>query len=161
MSKRLVSLAVLLILAASQPSFAADRPISTDGTDPKTWDARMDGPLAAPANHKVVFENDNIRIISVEVAPGASEPYHTHLKCAVLVFDQPVKVTDRDVKRRVETGDPVVWGAIAWLGNAVPKSIPFVWLQPPEAAHSITNNDTRTLHLTRIEMKRGCEAPPR
>jgi hypothetical protein len=154
------SIAFALAVAASSICSAAELPRSSDGSDPKSWDPKSDGPIAAPANHQVVFENDNVRIMSVTVAPGATEPHHAHLKCAVLVFDQPVKVTDRDIDGRVET-NPVLWGAIPWTDENAPKGVPFVWLQPPEASHSITNNDTRTLHLTRIEMKKGCAAPPR
>jgi hypothetical protein len=157
--RKAVPVAVAVVIAAAQAGWAADRPISTDGTDPKTWDPKSDGPIAAPENHQVVFENDTVRIISVTVKPGETEHVHAHLKCAVLVFDRPVKVTDRDRKGRVEQ-EPVLWGAIPWLGKAAPKGVPFVWLQPPEAAHAITNNDTRVLHLTRIEMKHGCDAPP-
>lgn len=155
--RNVVTLAVAF--AITQVGWAADRPISTDGTDPKTWDPKSDGPIAAPDNHKVVFENDTVRVISVTVLPGKSEPFHAHMKCAVLVFDRPVKVTDRDPQGHVEQ-DAVVWGAIPWLSDKAPKGVPFVWLQPPEAAHSITNNDTKVLHLTRIEMKKGCDTPP-
>jgi hypothetical protein len=151
-----LALALIPALALSQ----AAKPISTDGTDPKTWDPKSDGPIAAPGNHKVVYEDDNIRIMSVTVAPGASEPYHAHLKCAVLVFDQPTRIVNRAKGGKV-LPDAEVWGAIPWQGANAPKAIPFVWLQPPEAAHSISNTDTRPLHLTRIEMKKGCDAPPK
>lgn len=151
-----LGLALALVIAPA--ALAAERPASSDGTDPKTWDPKLDGPIAAPANHQVVFENDNIRIMVVTVRPGETEAHHLHLKCSVLVFDQPTRVADRDAKGQALGA--VVWGAIPWLGAGVPKNAPFVWLQPPEALHSITNNDTRAMHLTRIEMKKGCDAPP-
>ena len=152
--------AVLILAFVTQAAYADDRPISSDGTDPATWDPALDGPVAAPDNHEVIFENDNIRIMSVSVQPGESEPYHLHMKCAVLVFDQPVKVTDRVGDGEIEE-EGVLWGNISWLGEGVPEQIPFVWVQPPEAAHSVTNEDTKPLHLTRIEMKKGCDAPPK
>ncbi|HUO22466.1 MAG TPA: hypothetical protein VMU59_08115 [Caulobacteraceae bacterium] len=148
------ALAVALGAAAQ-----AAPPISTDGTDPKTWDPKTDGPIAAPANHKVVFESDTIRIMSVTVLPGQSEPLHAHLKCAVLVFDRPTKIVNRDGHGNVLT-DAVVLAQIPWQAPGAPKQVPFVWLQPPEALHSITNIDTHALHLTRVEMKNGCDAPP-
>lgn len=154
--------AFIVAMAAAQMAWAADRPISTDGTDPRTWDPKTDGPIAAPGNHKVVFENETVRVISVTVLPGETEPFHAHMRCAVLVFDRPVKISDRHPgpsKGQVEQ-NPVLWGAIPWLSDKAPKNVPFVWLQPPEATHSITNNDTKVLHLTRIEMKKGCDAPP-
>ena len=47
--------------------------ISMDGSDPATWDPAMDAVLAAPENHTVLYEDDLIRVISVRVAPGATE----------------------------------------------------------------------------------------
>ena len=45
--------------------------ISMDGTDPTTWDPALDGVLAAPENHAVLYEDDAIRVISVSIAAGA------------------------------------------------------------------------------------------
>jgi hypothetical protein len=42
---------------------ARDIPISTDGSDPKSWDPALDGVLAAPAHHDVVYEDDNVRVM--------------------------------------------------------------------------------------------------
>jgi hypothetical protein len=154
------ALILAAMLCATAAAAATPLPRSTDGSDPAGWDPRSDGPIAAPANHKVVFENDDIRIISVTVAPGAVEPAHAHLRCAVLVWDQPTPVTDHDSKGKPQRID--VWmGELSWPGGATPKDVPFIKVQPPEAAHSIANNGTKTLHLTRIEMKHGCAAPPR
>ena len=33
--------------------------------DPSTWDPALDAVIAAPANHKVVFENDRLRVLEV------------------------------------------------------------------------------------------------
>ena len=48
--------------------------ISMDGSDPATWDPALDGVLAAPENHRVLYEDDVIRVISVSgpVALGAN-----------------------------------------------------------------------------------------
>lgn len=146
-------------LISVHASTADQRPISTDGSNPKTWDSKSDGPLAAPGNHQVIFENENIRIMSVTVLPGTREPYHAHMKCSVLVFDSPAKVTDYN-KDNVAT-PRVLWAAIPWQGEDVSKTIPFVGVQPPQSLHSIANNDAHVLHLIRIEMKKGCEAPPK
>jgi len=151
--------AVAASLVSVQAGSADQRPISTDGSNPKTWDAKTDGPVAAPGNHQVIFENENIRIMSVTVLPGTKEPYHAHMRCSVLVFDSPAKVTDTN-KDGVVT-PRVLWAAIPWQGEEAPKNVPFVGLQPPQSVHSIANNDTHALHLTRIEMKKGCEAPPK
>ena len=68
--------------------------ISMDGTDPATWDPALDGVLAAPENHTVLFEDDAIRIISVSIAAGAVEKPHHHRLPAVFVIDRLVKLRD-------------------------------------------------------------------
>ncbi len=156
---QVVSIAVVASMMFSQACLADQHPISSDGSDPSTWDPNSDGPVAAPNNHQVIFENENLRIISVTVSPGTREPYHAHARCSVLVFDSPAKVTDYD--RNGAAPAPVLWGTIPWMGANVPKGVPFVWLQPPEALHSIANDDKHAVHLTRIELKKGCAAPPK
>jgi hypothetical protein len=42
------------------------------------WPDSLDAVLAAPGQHKVVFENDKIRILEITGAPYVSEPMHTH-----------------------------------------------------------------------------------
>ena len=46
--------------------------------DPSTWDPALDAVVAAPANHKVLFENDNLRVLEVNLAPDEEEPVHHH-----------------------------------------------------------------------------------
>ena len=38
----------------------------------------FDGPVAAPDHHKIVFENDRMRIVGFRVPPGETVPLHTH-----------------------------------------------------------------------------------
>ena len=64
--------------------------LSMDGTDPATWDPALDGVLAAPENHKVLYEDEAIRVISVSIAPGAIEKPHHHCLPAVFVVDRLV-----------------------------------------------------------------------
>ena len=68
--------------------------LSMDGTDPATWDPALDGVLAAPENHKVLYEDEAIRVISVSIAPGAIEKPHHHCLPAVFVVDRLVSVRD-------------------------------------------------------------------
>jgi hypothetical protein len=36
--------------------------------DTPTWDPALDAVVAAPANHKVLFENDQLRVVEVNLA---------------------------------------------------------------------------------------------
>ena len=37
----------------------------TDLSDPSTWDPELDAVKAAPKHHKVLFENDRVRVLEV------------------------------------------------------------------------------------------------
>jgi hypothetical protein len=47
-------------------------------TDAAKWPDSLDAVIAAPGNHKVVYENDKIRILEITGAPYVFEPIHTH-----------------------------------------------------------------------------------
>ncbi len=53
----------------------ANRPPYIPGTPDE-----LDAMLAAPENHTVIFENDQVRVLKVLVRPGEVEKPHTH-KC--------------------------------------------------------------------------------
>jgi hypothetical protein len=42
--------------------------------DPSTWDPALDAVTAAPAHHKVLFENDQLRVLEVTLEPNDEEP---------------------------------------------------------------------------------------
>ena len=44
----------------------------------------LDGAIAAPSNHKVIFENDQARVLETTIAPGEITPLHTHLAPQVM-----------------------------------------------------------------------------
>ncbi|RYD43886.1 MAG: hypothetical protein EOP63_07925 [Sphingomonadales bacterium] len=44
----------------------------------------LDAVVAAPANHRIVLENDEVRVLQVEVAPGETEAVHEHRWPSVL-----------------------------------------------------------------------------
>ena len=39
----------------------------------------LDGVIAAPDHHRVLFENDAVRIIETRIRSGETTPVHTHL----------------------------------------------------------------------------------
>jgi hypothetical protein len=46
--------------------------LSMDGTDPGTWDPALDGVLAAPENHKVLYEDEAISTRDHFTRPGSN-----------------------------------------------------------------------------------------
>jgi hypothetical protein len=53
-----------------------------------TWDPFLDAVVAAPNNHKVLFENDRLRVLEVTLQPYEEEPLHHHRWPCVFVLDQ-------------------------------------------------------------------------
>ncbi|MCE1180977.1 MAG: hypothetical protein LWW81_01520 [Rhodocyclales bacterium] len=143
--KALISAACLCLGFIGQ-SCAQEMPISTDGTDPKTWDPKQDAIIAGEKNHVVIFEDAELRVLSVTVQPGEVEVPHHHRWPSIIVYDRPVKSEKRDA-----------------AGNLLPPKrpagdkveLPRVIRLPPEALHSVSNLDTKPLHLIRIEFKNG------
>jgi len=56
--------------------------------DPSTWDLALDAVVAAPKHHKVIFENERLRVLEVTLEPNDEEPIHHHRWPSVFVFDQ-------------------------------------------------------------------------
>ena len=119
--------------------------LSMDGTDPATWDPALDGVLAAPENHTVLYEDEAIRIISVSIAPGAIEKPHHHCLPAVFVVDRLVSVRDFNGATGEEIPLPIPKDA------PLPITAKFL----PQPLHYVENLDTRPFHATRIEFKQG------
>jgi hypothetical protein len=119
--------------------------ISMDGTDPGGWDPALDGVIASPENHRVLYEDDAIRVISVMVAPGETEKPHHHRLPAIFVIDRMVKLRDFNGVTRKEIPLPVPADA------PLPITARFL----PQPLHYVENLDTLPFHATRIEFKHG------
>ena len=50
------------------------------------WTPENDALSAAPGNHKLLFENDDVRVLEVTVLPGVREPLHAHRYPSVLYY---------------------------------------------------------------------------
>jgi hypothetical protein len=50
----------------------------------------LDAIVAAPKNHKVLYENDHVRILEVTVQPGEIENMHHHPCASVFAHDAPM-----------------------------------------------------------------------
>jgi hypothetical protein len=52
----------------------------------------MDALLAAPASHRVLLENDRVRVLEVVIEPRTREPEHTHQAASVMIVDEPARI---------------------------------------------------------------------
>jgi quercetin dioxygenase-like cupin family protein len=59
---------------------------------PWPWPQEMDALLAAPASHRILLDNDQVRVLDVIIEPGAREPEHTHQAPSVMIIDEPARI---------------------------------------------------------------------
>jgi len=99
--------------------------------------------VAAPASHRVILENDRVRVLEVVIEPQSREPEHTHRAASVMIIDEPARI-------RYYEGD-----TLRFESPARPDPRPGVrvrWMEP-EGPHSVENIDERRYHAIRIELK--------
>lgn len=119
-------------------------------SDPSTWDPAFDAVVAAPKHHKVLFENESLRVIEVTLPPNDEEPVHHHRWPSVFVFDA-IKGPIHDM---APDGTPLppdrdLMQALAvWDGKGC-----LVVNMAPQPLGRVLNASDQTLHGIRIEMK--------
>jgi quercetin dioxygenase-like cupin family protein len=105
-----------------------------------------DGVVVAPANHKVVYEDADVRAIEVTVLPHTREVMHTHARPAVIYIDAMPAMrwfTPMDTEPKVHA--------------APPKFKPVVRRLEPEELHAMENVGETSFHAIRVELKHpGC-----
>ena len=108
------------------------------------WPDSMDALTAAPGNHQKLYEDENIRILSVTVRPGETEKSHDHKYPSVLIFDSFPNLINRSwdgqtlSRQRLTESDPY----------------PVVVSMQPQEPHAVENVDTIPMHLYRVEFKK-------
>ena len=124
--------------------------MSDNLSDPSTWDPALDAVTAAPANHKVLFENDRLRVLEVILHPNEEEPVHHHRWPSVFVFDS-IKPPVHDITPEGEILPPnrdVMVALQEWDGQGC-----LTVHMAPQPAGRVHNASDQTVHGVRIEMK--------
>jgi len=150
MGRSFIFVASVLLLGVGSAA-AQGMPISTDGTDPKTWAPGLDAQKAGARNHKVIYEDEDIRVLPVTVEPGEVEVAHRHVWPSVIVFVSLPPCENRDAR-----------------GNVLPQKIvpgekqeqPVMVRVQPEAAHAVSNTGSAELRPIRIEYENGFPRQP-
>ena len=109
------------------------------------WPDSLDAVLAAPGSHRVLFENEQARVLEVTIGPGEREPEHTHARPSVMVVHEPARI-------RYYTADTLTFTSPAQPASA--ESGPRVSWLDPEGPHSVENIDDHFYRALRIEFKR-------
>lgn len=119
-------------------------------SDPSTWDPDLDAVVAAPKHHKVLFENETLRVLEVTLEPNDEEPVHHHRWPSVFVFDQvqgPINDMAPDGTQLPPNRD-VMKAIQSWDGQGC-----LVAHMEPQPAGRVLNESPITCHGIRIEMK--------
>ncbi len=113
--------------------------------NPADWPKDQDAVVSAPNNHKILLENDEVRVLEVTLLPNEIEPVHHHQWKSVLYILEAGDFIDRDAEGNVimdsrELPEPLVF--------------PLTMYKDPEAPHTVENlSDTKTIRLIRVEIK--------
>ncbi len=67
--------------------------------NPADWAANLDAVIAAPKNHKVLLENDKVRVLEVILLPGETENIHHHRWPSVLYIQDAGDFIDYDKRK--------------------------------------------------------------
>ena len=106
----------------------------------------MDGPVASPENHTVLYEDADVRVLDVHSAPHTIEKMHTHARPAVMYVDSQGAgryFTPEDMVGRSRGDDP----AFKFR----------VFATKPEGLHATENTGDVPFHAIRVEFKHpGC-----
>jgi hypothetical protein len=111
---------------------------------PWPWPNSLDAVIAAPRHHKILFENDRVRLLEVRIPPGETVPVHTHRwPSAIYVAKQS------DFVRRDHQGN------LLFDSRCVdpPPDSPLVQWSPPLPPHSVENLGDREILLITTELK--------
>lgn len=113
--------------------------------NPADWPKDQDAVVSAPNNHKILLENDKVRVLAVTVLPNEIEPVHHHQWKSVLYIMEAGDFIDRDAEGNVIMDTRMI---------PEPLVFPLTMYKDPEAPHTVENlSDTKTIQLIRVEMK--------
>jgi quercetin dioxygenase-like cupin family protein len=103
----------------------------------------LDGVIAAPDHHKVIFENEVVRVLEIRIAVGDTAPLHTHLRPTTLYV-----VSGSHFIRRDEHG------AVLLDTRSDPSFVlPRVIYQPTQPRHTLQNTGTDDIVMIGTELK--------
>jgi hypothetical protein len=110
----------------------------------ESWPPELDALVAAPKHHRLVLENDRVRVLDTRIAPGDTVPLHTHRWPAVHQIMSWSHFVRRDAEGRVQVDTrsrpaPATLPAVMW-GDALPP-------------HTLENVGDRELHVISVELK--------
>jgi hypothetical protein len=105
----------------------------------------LDGVTVAPDIHRVVFENDEVRVLEITIPAGTTTPLHTHLVPTVTY-----RLSGSDFVRRDEHGNTMFDSRADAAAGAQKVSF-----SPGTPRHTIENTGEDDLIVIGVELKRA------
>ncbi len=109
------------------------------------WPDSLEALIAAPNNHKVILENDQVRVLEVTISPREKEPVHGHRWPSVLYIDKAGDFCDY-----AHNGNVLFDSRTA----KEPLQYPITQWMEPQAPHAVENLSDEPVHLIRVELKK-------
>jgi hypothetical protein len=111
---------------------------------PEQWPDELDALRASPQHHKLLFENDAVRVLDARILPGETTAVHTHRLAAshlVISWSDFIRY-DAEGKVLLDSRN---------IGKTIPQHTA-IWSEPlgPHALENIGAND---LHIISVEIK--------
>ena len=96
------------------------------------WPDELDALIAAPRHHRLLFENEAVRVLDTRVAPGETVPLHTHRwpsSLYIMSWSDFVR-SDREgtVVADSRKGEKLPEGSAVWSGPLAPHTLENVGL---------------------------------
>ena len=110
------------------------------------WPGNLDGAKVAPETHKVIFENEHVRVLEVTIPPHGKEPVHTHCLPSTLYVQQIGDIIVRDPEGKL------IFDSRQMKENEKQKP-PFVLWNPGDGPHSDENPSDLPIKIIQIENK--------
>jgi hypothetical protein len=111
------------------------------------WPDSLDALVAAPDHHKLLFENDRVRVVETRIPPGAFVPVHTHRWPGAVYVAKQSDFLRHDAR-----------GNLLFDSRTVgpPPTEPVAQWTPPLPPHSVENIGDREILLIITELKDPC-----
>jgi hypothetical protein len=121
--------------------------VTNTGADQQSWSwpDSLDALVAAPGHHKLLLENEGVRLLEVRIPAGEFFPVHKH-RWPRVIFT----VSAGDFIRRDDQGKLLLDTRVTPFPSPRP---PAEWL-PPLPPHSIENLGATEIRLRTVESKR-------
>lgn len=109
------------------------------------WPEELDALIAAPQHHKLLFENEFVRVLDTCIPPGEITEVHTHQWPASLYV-----ISTSEFIRYDKEGNVIL------DSKDLPKPLSessALWTEPL-SPHALKNTGNKDLHIINVELKR-------